>query len=159
MTNPYASPEADLTKVSSGNEGVSEATMDALRNTKKWVRLVGVMLLVIAVITALGGVAMMFGLAMGSRASERASEAAGFMFGAGAMYICIAAVYGVLGLYLTKYASAITRLLEDGQVSSLENALQQQQKFWRLAGGLIAVLVSIMVIGIGAAIFIPLMQR
>lgn len=156
MTNPYASPEADLTKGSSGGEGVSEATIEALRGTKKWVRLVGILLVIVAVLTALGGVAMMFGLAVGARGG---GDAVGLMAGAGGSYLFIAAIYGVLGRYLLGYSSAISRLLEDGQLTSLETALQQQQKFWRIAGGLATIMVVLFVIGIGAAILIPSMQR
>ncbi len=155
MTNPYASPEADLTKVSSGGEGVSEATIEALRGTKKWVRLIGVLAVIVAVITALGGVAMMFGMAMSARGG---GDSVGFMIGAGGLYVLIGSVYGVLGRYLLGYARAISRLLEDGQLTSLETALQQQQKFWRIAGGLVAVMFALFVIGFGAAILIPVMK-
>jgi hypothetical protein len=159
MSNPYASPEADLSHIASGNEGVSVLTMEALRGTKKWVRLVGIILLVIGVITALGGVAMMFGGAFAGRGGGRDAMSIGVFIGGGAMYLLFAAIYGVLGMHLFKYANAITRLLEDGQIASLESALEQQQKFWRLAGGVAVVMLVIMVIGFAAAFIIPMAMR
>ncbi len=159
MSNPYASPEADLTRVSSGSEGVSELTMEALRGTKKWVRLVGGILLFLAAVTALGGLAMMFGSFFAGRGSGRTAESIGVFIGAGTLYLLFAGMYFALGIYLVKYASAISRLLEDGQVSSLENALQHQQKFWRMAGGIAVVMLIMMVIGFAAAIIIPMAMR
>lgn len=75
------------------------------------------------------------------------------------LYVAIALVYVFLGLYLLKYSGAIGRLLRDGQAASMEAALQAQQKFWRLAGIIALVAVVISVLGIIAAIVIPMVMR
>jgi uncharacterized membrane protein len=156
------SPEVDLSDVASGNEGVSALTIKALRGTKKWVRLVGIILLVIGIITALVGVAMILGGVYAGLSNRLGAMSIGVFIGGGALYLLFAAIYGVLGIHLVKYASAITRLLEDGQIASLESALAQQQKFWRVAGGIaviVLVMLVIMVIGFAAAFFIPRAMR
>ena len=73
-------------------------------------------------------------------------------------YVVIAAIYIFLGMYLLNYSKAIGRLLVDDQVNTLEAALQAQQKFWRLAGILVVVILVVSVLGILAAIAIPMMM-
>ena len=46
----------------------------------------------------------------------------------------------------------------DDQVNTLEAALQAQQKFWRLAGILVVVMLVVSVLGILVAIAIPMMM-
>ena len=78
--------------------------------------------------------------------------------GISAFYLVFAIVYGMLGLYLVKYSSAISRLMGDGSSESMEIALQSQQKFWRLAGFLMLLFLIFAVLGIAAAIAIPAMM-
>ncbi len=74
----------------------------------------------------------------------------------------LAVVYIILGLDMVRYAGAIMGLLVDGNAESMFEALQHQQKLWRLAGGLGLIGVIFMVIaliGIVAAVVIPMMAR
>jgi hypothetical protein len=157
MTNPYIAPSADADTASSGHGGVTEAMKEALRGTKGWVKLVGVLFFVGAVFTALGAVAAFAMPAMmGAGKGGMPMGAMAFM---ALLYVGIALVYVFLGLYLLNYSGAIGRLLVDGQAASMETALQSQQKFWRLAGIIALVMVVISVLGIVAAIAIPMFMR
>jgi hypothetical protein len=123
--------------------------MDALRGTRRWVKLVGILLFVAVAFTVLGALGMMAGIGMKAPPLTVRTLL-------GVVYLAIALVYLFLGLYLVRYSAAIGRLIEDGQVRTMEVALQCQQKFWRLAGILLLVMVVIALFGIAAAIVIPI---
>ena len=74
------------------------------------------------------------------------------------IYVGMAAIYVFLGLYLMRFASAIDRLLQSGQAEAMETALQNQRKFWRLAGILMLIGMGLAVLGILAAIAIPVLM-
>ncbi len=153
MSNPYVSAEVDSSRVSSGNEGVSELTMEAFRGTKKWVRLVGIILLIMAALTALIAFLMAFGFMFPGGAGINSGSGVGLFMAMGAVCLVVAAIYCALGAYLIKYTNTIARLLEDGQVASLENVVQQQQKIWRVAGAIAALSLLSMVIGVANSMF------
>ncbi len=138
---------------------VSGPTKEALRGTKGWVKLVGVLLFIGAGLTILGAVAMLAGAAMGGMGAMGGSKQGPAPFALMAVmcvfYLAFAAVYFFMGMYLFNYSNAIGRLLADDQVSTLETALQSQQKFWKLAGIIALVGVVLGIIGIIAAIAIP----
>jgi hypothetical protein len=153
MSNPYVSPEVDSSRVSTGSEGVSELTMEAFRGTKKWVRLVGIVLLIMAALTAFGGLAVTFGFGFAGGRGIYSGSGVGLSIAMGAVYLVGAAIYCGLGAYLINYSNTIARLLEDGQVSSLDNVLQQQQKIWRATGVIAALSLLSMVIGMATTMF------
>ena len=155
MNNQYAPPTANLDALPGGGGGITNAMLEALRKTKGWVMLVGIMLFVAAAFTVLVAVVMVFAGDMlgGAKGVPKAMTA-----GISAFYLVFAIVYGMLGLYLVKYSSAISRLMGDGSSESMEIALQSQQKFWRLAGFLMLLFLIFAVLGIAAAIAIPAMM-
>jgi hypothetical protein len=157
MANPYAPPQANVGDRAPGEGSITEEMIDALRGTKGWVLLIGILMFLGAALTSLGGIAVMFGSAfMG--ASAKGGLSGGFFIGMGAVYIVMAVIYVFLGLYLVKYSSAIGRLISSGQAGDMEAALQQQHKFWRLAGVLALIAIVFMVLGIIAAIAIPALR-
>ena len=136
---------------------VTGPTKEALLGTRGWVKLVGIMLYIGAGFTMLGMVAVIFGAgAMGGRSGAMPLVMMVVMCG---FYLLFAAIYIFLGMYLLNYSSAIGRLLDDDQVANLEVALQAQQKFWRLAGILVWVMLVMAVVGIVVAIAIPMMMN
>lgn len=156
MTNPYAAPTANPDSVPSASGAITGAMLDALRATKGWVKLVGIMMFIGATFTVFGALAMTLGAGMGG--SAKGVPFAGFALIA-LIYLVMAVIYVFLGLHLVKYAGAINRLLRDGHTQSMEEALQHQQKFWRLAGIMALVVIGFGVLGIVAAIAIPMMAR
>lgn len=154
MANPYAPPQANVGDRTPGEGSITEEMVNALRGTKGWVLLIGVLMFLAAALTSLGGIVAMFGSAL-MGAGAKGGAPAGLFIGMGAMYLLMAAIYVFLGLYLVKYSSAIGRLIGSGQAADMEAALQQQRKFWRLAGVLALIMIVFMVLGIIAAIAIP----
>ena len=155
MTNPYAPPQANVGDRTPGEGSITEEMISALRGTKGWVLLIGVLMFLAAALTSLGGIIAMFGSAMMGAAGAKGGAPAGMFVGMGAVYLLMAVIYVFLGLYLVKYSSAIGRLIASGQAADMEAALQQQRKFWRLAGVLALIMIVFMVLGIVAAIAIP----
>lgn len=153
MANPYAPPQANVGDRAPGEGAITEEMINALRGTKGWVLLIGILMFLGAALTSLGGIVAMFGSAM--MGASVGGAPAGMFIGMGVVYILMAVIYVFLGLYLVKYSSAISRLINSGQAVDLEAALQQQRKFWRLAGVLALIMIVFMVLGIIAAIAIP----
>ena len=152
MTNQYAPPTSNLDALPSEGGGITSAMLEALRKTKGWVLLVGIMLFLGAAFTVLMAVVMVFA---GDMFGGAKGVPKGMGIGIGMLYLVFAFVYGMLGLHLVRYSSAISRLIGDGSSESMETALQHQQKFWRLAGFLMLLFLIFAVLGIVAAIAIP----
>ena len=156
MTDPYAAQEANHEGAVAASGMVTGPTREALRGTKVWVKLVGILLLIGAVFTVLAAAAVMLGVGtMGG--SKQSSPPLVMMAVMCTFYFVIAAIYVFLGMYLLKYARAIGQLMVDDDVATLELALQSQQKFWRLAGIMVLIMLVLSLIGIVAAIVIPMM--
>ena len=153
MANQYAPPQANVDDVTPGGGSITARMVDAMRGTKPWVLLIGILLFVGAAFSVIGGVGVMAGSAMIGAA--RGGASASFFVGMGAIYLVAAIIYIFLGLYLVRYSGAIGRLLNAGQASDMEEALQHQRKFWRLAGIMAVIMIGFMVLGIIAAIAIP----
>jgi Na+/melibiose symporter-like transporter len=155
MTNQYAPPSSNLDHLPNEGTGITNAMLEALRKTKGWVMLVGIMLFLAAAFTVFVALIMVFA---GNMLGANNTMPKGVSVAMGAFYLVFAVVYGMLGLYLVKYSSSISRLMVDGSSESMEIALQSQQKFWRLTGFLMLLFLIFAVLGIAAAIAIPAMM-
>ncbi|HEU0200531.1 MAG TPA: DUF5362 family protein [Burkholderiaceae bacterium] len=152
MANPYAPPQSSVADVAPAGGAITEEMLAAMRGTKPWVLLIGILLFISAAFLVLGAVAMFAGSAV---MGAGAGAPRGMMFGVSALYLVGMVIYIALGVYLVKYSSAIGRLLAGGHTVDLEDALHQQRKFWKLAGILAVIALVFMVIGMVAAIAIP----
>ena len=158
MANHYAPPQANVDDVTPSGQNITGEMIESLRGTKGWVLLVGIMSLIGAGFMVLAGVGMLFGSAfMGSVGGEGAPPAM-MLVGMGVGYIVFAVIYIFPGLFLIRYSSAIGRLLSSGQAQDMEDALNQQRKFWKLMGVLVLIMLVIMVVGVIAAIALPFMM-
>lgn len=117
------------------NPQLTDRAMDMLCQTRPWARLVGVIVIIFASLGALGGVAMLltsiFGFAQGS---TNGVAAGGFMVLLGVIYLVIAILYMMPGIYLCRYATSITQLLHLRREDMLERALEAQKSFWKFIG-------------------------
>lgn len=156
MSNPYASPNAALDGHSAAGGGITLAIVDALRKTKGWVLLIGILLFIGAGFMLLGALGMLAASFMGGAASATMPKA--IMIGGAAMYVVMGGLYGVLGLYLVKYSSAIGRFVVAKETAELEVALQSQQKFWLIAGIVAIVMIGMMILVMVAAIAMPMLM-
>lgn len=157
MTNHYAAPQSDVSDVNNSmSAGITNGMIEAMRGTRPWVMLIGIVLIIGAVFMVLGTAGMFVAMTVGKAAG---GPGGGMLIGAGAMYALLSIIYIALAVYLLKYSSAIGRLLQSTGSTDMEEALNSQRKFWRLAGILTLVMIVFAVLGFLAAIIIPIMTR
>jgi len=157
MTNHYAAPRSDVSDVNNANAGgITQTMFDAMRGTKPWVLMIGIVLMIGAVFLIFGAIGVLFSATIGAVA---AGPQAGVLLGIGAGYALMSVIYITLAIYLMKYSTAIGRLLQYANVSDLEAALHSQRKFWKLAGILTALMIGLFLLGMLAAIMIPMFMR
>ena len=100
-----------------------------LSQTRPWVRLIGVLVLIGAAFMLLGGVAMFLQPANGP-----------FL---GGLYILMSVFYIYPGLCLNRYASAIKEAETSADMQHVVEAFLQQKKFWRFCGIMTAIVLVI----------------
>ena len=155
MSNQYAPPQsnvADMNRTNAG--GITASMLEAMRGTKPWVLLIGIVLVISAVFMLLGTLGMIAASALGMAGM---GPETGALLGVGAMYALMSLIYIMMGIYLFKYSSAIGRLLVSASAVDMEEALDSQRKFWKVAGIITAIMLVMMVIGIIAAIALPIL--
>ncbi|MDX2220536.1 MAG: DUF5362 family protein [Burkholderiales bacterium] len=158
MSNVYAPPGTMVDDVQRGGGSVSAAMVESLRGTRPWVLLIGILLFIAAVFMGLGGLMMVVGMGIAGVADKGMPGGTALMVGMGALYLVSAAIYIFMGLYLMQYAGSCSRVVKDAQSADLESALDHQRKFWKLGGIMALIFVAIAVLGMIAAVAIPLMM-
>lgn len=129
--NPYA-VERDLYAESPAVDGrVQDAPMleliQLLRQTRPWVRLFSLLMLITAALMFFGGLLM-----VGLDRDEMAS--------AGGGYVLMAILYVYPAICLGGYASGIRAVELSGDMKDVVEAIRQQKQFWRYCGLVTAVL-------------------
>lgn len=122
--NPYQPPTSayDGSQPNFGDNygntgaGVSDLTVAALRKTRPWVMLIGIVGLVFS------GLGLLAGLISLTEGTE------------GVIVIVMMAIYLVPSILMVRYGNAINRLLHGGGVTELERSLDNQATFWQVAG-------------------------
>ena len=156
MNNQYQPPRSNVADMNVSNaSGITNNMIEAMRGTKPWVLLIGIVLIVSAVFMVMGTIGI---FVAGTVGLAQQGPEAGAMLGMGVAYALMSVVYIMMGVYLFKYHSAIGRLLQSISVVDMEEALNSQRKFWKMAGVITAIMLVLMVLGIIAAIAIPFMQ-
>ncbi len=108
-----------------------------LTQTRPWVRLIGVMLLIGAVLMLIAG----FFILLGGIAGGRGAVPIGPVLGG--VYMLMSFFYIYPGLCLNRYASAIRDAETSGDMRHVVEAILQQKKFWRFCGIITAILLLI----------------
>lgn len=168
--NPYEPPQAAYAPyapgpyATGGGGAVTDAVIEALRQTRPWVLLFSILCFLGSAFSVLGGLMMLAtGLigagtaSTGSRGSSGAAAmAGGFGLAAGAFYLVIAFLYIYPGIKLWGYGSAIGRVMTSRDSADLAVALGHQKSFWKFSGiatvSMIALyfvaIIGIMVVGV-----------
>ncbi len=150
--NPYASGEVyqEYADPSVGI-AVTPVALGAILKTRVWVKLVGIVMLLISVLTIIGALVTMRGLEiLGS---------VGVMISVIVMlYIFIGAAYIFMAVRLLKYAGAIKKLSLSQDTNDLARAMEMQTKFWKLVGILTIILMSLYAVLIGITIIMASRQ-
>ncbi|MGH7239727.1 MAG: hypothetical protein ACREHG_06630 [Candidatus Saccharimonadales bacterium] len=142
---------------------VSESMLESLQGTRPWVKFLAILGFVISGIAVIAGLFFWskfshFPITPGQPAMPRFLGPAFGIF-----YILMAIFFYVIPcLYLLRYGSAITRIPESGQ-AALEEALQQQKRFWKYMGIFAIVVLALYLLffigGIAIAIIVAAMHH
>ena len=138
--------------VLSSETKVTPGMINALRSTKPWTMLLAV----------LGFIAIGFMVLAGLGMALFSSIIPGFRgHGAmiGLMYIVMSVLYFFPALFLVKYSTAVERFLRTGMAVDMEAALAYQKSFWKFVGILSLIGICFMILGIGAAVTIPMLMK
>jgi hypothetical protein len=132
--NPYQSPANALPAgTDAANDRVPDYIVRLMMATRPWVRLMGVSLFIG---TALMVFATMFIMATGMSPGQQVLFTV--------LYLVIAILFYLIpGVYLLRYASRITDLVNSGRMGQLADALEAQKTFWRYLGILVLVVLAI----------------
>jgi hypothetical protein len=130
---------------------VTTRTIEMLSQTRPWVQLIGVLLWIVTVIL---GIVSIVTIVLGFMARD----ANAVLVGMGIGYLIGTLIYWALAKSLTSYASRINALKASESVGDLEDALEAQKAFWRLAGIItvvtLLIYVVIFVVAISGAAFL-----
>ena len=129
--NPFESPTATGNAPS---EFVSERIVEALAQTRPWVRLFSVLFMIGTVFVGIGGIIGGIAVIM----SGDLTNIVGIV-----MFLPAILFYYFFSLYLGRYASAIKRFEASQSLPDLESAIVAQKSFWRLSGIACAVILAI----------------
>jgi magnesium-transporting ATPase (P-type) len=127
---------------------------DTLRSTRPWTRFLSILGFIAVAILILSGIAMM----LGKNFLPKSTDTPTLML-AGAVNVAVSVFYLIPSIWLYKYSSAISRFLDGGGATELGNALVYQKSFWKYVGIMILVSMTVAILGILAAVFIPSLLR
>ncbi len=121
-------------------------SIQALSDTRPWVRLMGVLTAIGAVLMALAGCVALPAMANGG--------GAGAAIGAIILvvYLGIAIIYGFAAKFLLGYGSAITRAETTRSINDIAEALVLQKSFWKLVGISTAIIIVLYLVFIVLAV-------
>jgi hypothetical protein len=151
--NPYL-PPSDVSGLppyhagpSDGRAGVTEMSVEMLRQTKPWVMVISVLMFLGAGFMLLASLLMMAGAAFSPSGSGVTAAVA-------VIYVPMAVLYIYPAVKLWKYGGAINRLVLNRDTSDLEGALEQQKSFWKFSGitALIFIILYIVIFVIAMAV-------
>ena len=156
---PYGNPPAGgygagVSGGSSGERaGVTDMTVEMLRQTKPWVMFLSVMSFIGSAFMLLGGIFMIVAGAFVPTGSGMSTSALGLV------YLPMAFLYIYPALKLWSFGGAIGRLTQSRSAFDLEAALGQQKSFWKFAGITTIVMIAlygiffigVIVVGVAAA--------
>jgi hypothetical protein len=136
-----------------GGVKVTDNMIDSLRSTKPWTKLLAILGFVSVGLMVLFGTALMFFSNMFAHQRSGPSTIMGFI------YILLSVLYFMPAFYLFKYSSSLGNFLKNNGPTDLESALSHQKSFWKFTGVVAVIGMVLVVIGIGAAIIIPMVAR
>jgi len=145
------------------NEAVTtdrSAIIAKLTQTQPWLRFVGIMMMIGAVLMILGGTACtllgVFTLA-GMIPSGKGAGGA-MLLGIGLLYVVLSVIYFFPARLLLKSARAIRTLATAPEEAAVIEVLEAQRRFWKFIGIFIISLHAFYLLVIAAAIIIPAIQ-
>jgi hypothetical protein len=127
--------------------------ISSLRSTKPWVRLLSVLGFISV------GMMILIGTGFSYVSNLLAGQKGALPAAAGMVYVVMALVYLFPSLYLHRYASSIGAFLKSNAGEDMEAAFAHQKSFWKFLGIMALIMFGLGVLGIGAAILIPMLAK
>jgi hypothetical protein len=157
--NPYASPAEPYGSFAAPPSAVavSEGTVQELEGTRPWVKFIAILTWIGAGFMVLAALGIMAAGMLGGAAST-GMESAAAAIAIGLFYLVFSALMIYPALKMSAYAKWIASLSVSRAVSDLETALQQQRLVWRFWGIIMAIYLVIAVLGVAAAMILPLLM-
>jgi len=110
MNNQYEPPQSNVEGANRSNTaGITTIMIDAMRGTKPWVLLIGIVLIISAVLMIFATIGIIVASFIGI---DALGPEAGVLVGVAVLYGLMSLIYIMMGIYLFKYSSAIGRLLQ-----------------------------------------------
>ena len=137
--NPYRSPRITTAADDGGGADLNlDRTATMLRQTRPWVRFISVICFIVAILSALGGLAF---IALGIASRMPGPAPLGAMMGF--VYILMAVFYGLPGVFLWMYAGRIGIFLRQRTPGNLASALAAQKSFWKFVGIVVLIILCV----------------
>ena len=127
--------------------------IESLEKTKPWAQILAILGFIGVLLTVLSGVINLIGF---SQFQQHGPKGPFPFAGLAIANILIGLLYFFPSYFLLKYATSIGRLLDGGGQYSMEEALSYQKSFWKFVGILGLIIIGIALLGIAAAIIIPM---
>jgi len=143
----------DMEQNQSAEAKVTNQMISYLRSTKPWTKFLSVLGFIMVAFSVLIGLVFMIGRNLFPQLNGAPT------FIVGIMYMLFSLIYLFPSIYLFKYSSSISRFLNTGREIDMESALSHQKSFWKFVGIVSLIAIIIAVLGIIAAIVIPVVTR
>lgn len=154
MENNYAPPKSTVADVTQSSGSVTNEMVEQLRRTKPWALFIAILIFILAVLLMLG-TGIVFLISVAAKAMNAPVGMGPVMLFVGIFIGILAVVHFMLGLHLTRFTSAIDRLIQSGDLLDMTDAMERQRKFWVLAA-IVSILSTIFTAAYYAAlIFMP----
>jgi hypothetical protein len=118
----------------------SARTAELLRQTRPWVRFLGILGFVMVALMFVAGAVMLTIAIVGS---STGGVPAGQFVAMGVMYPLMSLLYVFPSLFLLRYASRISDFLDQGTTEALDAALEAQKSFWKFVGIMAAIIMAL----------------
>lgn len=142
----------DVQKAGLSAVKVTEQMINHMRSTKLWTKFLSIMGFIMAGFMVIMGVFIIFA---GNLFAKGANPNLTIFMGI--FYVLCSIFYIIPSLYLFKFASALNRFLSDRKDAEMEAAISYQKSFWKFCGILCLIGMIIAIVGIVAAIAIPML--
>ncbi|MFY9256151.1 MAG: DUF5362 family protein [Fuerstiella sp.] len=117
--------------------------IEVLLQTRPWVRLIGILVMIAAAFMVLIGIALLAGFG-----GQQAALKGPIGPAVGVIYMAMSILYLYPGLKLFRYASAISQADSTGQMHDIVEAMIQQKKFWKFCGVFAAIMLVFYILGL-----------
>jgi hypothetical protein len=157
MTESAQPPTHSISPISTSEDpsaiNMTASMIESLRATKPWTQLLAILGFISVFFMALGGIFSYIGY---TRMGDHGSGAPFSFFFMVFVYLLAGVLYLIPSYLLLKYATSLGRFLDGEGLQAGEQAFSYEKSFWKFLGILGLISIGIAILGIAAAIIIPL---